>query len=243
MSAIIGITTSQINDRSGLPNTQLAEAYGRAITQAGGVPVLVPSYVGTEGRGSLFQRLDGILFSGGGDIDPQRFGAPARPGLEEVAEDRDVLELDLLRMSTSNGKPFLGICRGCQLVNVGLGGTLHTHLPDDIESPINHQQAGSERLLLVHSVEIEDGTQLREILGVTSLMVNSHHHQGLKDIAPPVRVAGRASDGLVEAIEVPDHSFGLAVQWHPEWLTDQPPTRRLFRSFVEAAARFSNSGR
>jgi putative glutamine amidotransferase len=238
MPAIIGITTSQITNQYGQPTTLLTEAYSRAILQAGGVPVLIPSVLDAAGRGSVFAHLDGILFSGGGDIHPRQFAAPPHAAVEDVEDDRDLLELDLLNMSASARKPFLGICRGCQLVNVGLGGTLYTHLPDEPGGPINHKHPGNEHTVLVHRVKLESGMFLSHVLGEADLMVNSHHHQGLKDLAPAVRVAGRAEDGLVEAIEIPDHPFGLAVQWHPEWLTDQQPTRNLFQRFVESAARF-----
>jgi len=238
MSAIIGITTSQITNKYGRPTTLLTEACSWAILGAGGVPVLIPSVLDAAGRRSLFPRVDGILFSGGGDIHPRHLAGQPRASAEEVDDARDVLELDLLSMSTSAGKPFLGICRGCQLVNVGLGGTLYTDLPDEPGGPINHQHPGNERSVLVHRVALEGGTRVSEVMDQVDLTVNSHHHQGLKDLAPGVRASGWAEDGLVEAIEIPDHPFGLAVQWHPEWLTDQQSTRNLFRRFVEAAARF-----
>ena len=130
---------------------------------------------------------------------------------------------------------FESICRGCQVVNVALGGTLYTHIPDQLPNALDHDYPGNKRTILVHEVKIEEGTHIAEIYGVPIVRVNSLHHQGLKDIAPSLRVAGHAPDGLVEAIELPDHRFGLAVQWHPEWLTDQEPTRKLFRKFVEAA--------
>ena len=135
----------------------------------------------------------------------------------------------------ADGKPFLGICRGCQLMNVALGGTLYTHIPAQLPGALDHSYPGKLRTVLVHPVKIEEGTHMAEVFGEPLIHVNSLHHQGLKDIAPSVRVTGVAPDGLVEAIELPDHPFGLAVQWHPEWLTDQAGTRNLFRKFVEAA--------
>jgi putative glutamine amidotransferase len=202
------------------------------------VPVLIPSVLDAAGRRSLFVHLDGILFSGGGDVHPRHYAVHPPRSVEAVDDDRDDLELDLLGMATSAGKPFLGICRGCQLVNVGLGGTLYTHLPHEPGGSIKHDHPGDARTALVHRVGLEAGTRVGEVLGERDLMVNSHHHQGLKDLAPGVLLAGRAEDGLVEAIEVRHHPFGLAVQWHPEWLRDQPPTRRLFQGLVQAADRF-----
>ena len=149
--------------------------------------------------------------------------------------ERDRVELNLLQAVISDGKPFLGICRGCQLLNVGLGGTLYTHIPDQLPGALDHSYPGNMRTVLVHEVKIEEGTKIADVLGEPLVKVNSLHHQGLKDIPASLRVAGYAPDGLVEAIELADHPFGMAVQWHPEWLTDQPSTRSLFRRFVEIA--------
>lgn len=122
------------------------------------------------------------------------------------------------------------------MVNVALGGTLYTHIADQLPGALHHDHPGNMRGLLAHEVQLEEGTRIGAVMGEPLLRVNSHHHQGLKDIGAGLRAAGHAPDGLVEAIELPDHPFGIAVQWHPEWLTDQQPTRNLFSRFVEAAA-------
>ncbi len=235
MRPIIGITTNQGKNINGHPTVFLMQSYVGAIRQAGGAPVLIPSMIADDGWDALYSRLDGILFSGGGDISLDHFAGAPHPRIGEVDLLRDAVELNLLGAAAADGKPFLGICRGCQLVNVGLGGTLYTHIPDQLPDALDHDNPGDMRTVLAHEVKIEDGTLMAEVLGEPIVKVNSHHHQGLKDIAPSLRVVGRAPDGLVEAIELPDHPFGLAVQWHPEWLTDQPSTRNLFRRFVEAA--------
>jgi putative glutamine amidotransferase len=147
------------------------------------------------------------------------------------------MEWKLIRAAASDGKPFLGICRGCQVLNVALGGTLYTHIPDQLPNALDHSYPGNMRTVLVHQVKIEEGTRIGEIFGEPIIQVNSLHHQGLKDIAASLRAAAHAPDGLIEAIELPDHPFGLAVQWHPEWLTDQEPTRNLFGKFVSAAGK------
>ena len=213
----------------------LSQAYVNAILQAGGIPVLIPSSVVNDGWKSLYSRLDGILFSGGGDISLDHFKGEPHPRIEDVEPERDRVELNLLQAVISDGKPFLGICRGCQLLNVGLGGTLYTHIPDQLPGALDHSYPGNMRTVLVHEVKIEEGTKIADVLGEPLVKVNSLHHQGLKDIPASLRVAGYAPDSLVEAIELPDHPFGMAVQWHPEWLTDQPSTRSLFRRFVEIA--------
>ena len=237
MQPIIGITTLEGKNPDGLPTVMLIQAYIYAIMQAGGVPVLIPSMLAKRGWDVLYQRLDGILFSGGGDIAPEHFGGENHPRVAGIEPLRDSIELSLLRAVVDDGKPFLGICRGIQTVNVGLGGTLYEHLGEQFRGNIDHTYPSTMRTTLVHEVKIEEGTQIAEVVGEPILNVNSLHHQGLKDIAPALRVTGYAPDGLVEAVELPEHPFGLAVQWHPEWMTDQLSTRKLFKAFVKAAER------
>ena len=235
MQPIIGITTPQGTNPDGYPTVMLLQAYVYAVMQVGGVPVLIPSMLAEQGWDVLYQRLDGILFSGGGDIASEHFGGANHPRVSGVDPLRDSVEFSLLRAVVEDGKPFLGICRGIQTVNVGLGGTLYEHLGEQFRGEVDHTYPTTMRTHLVHEVKIEEGTRIAEVVGEPVLMVNSLHHQGLKDVAPDLRVAGYAPDGLVEAVELPDHPFGLAVQWHPEWLTDQQPTRNLFKAFVDAA--------
>jgi putative glutamine amidotransferase len=235
MKPLIGITTNQSQNVYGQRTIMLMQSYVNAVIQAGGVPVLIPSLIADDGWNVVYSRLDGILFSGGGDISLEHFSGEPHPRIEDMDLSRDSIELKLVHAAASDGKPFLGICRGCQVMNVALGGTLYTHIPDQLPKALDHSYPGNMRTVLVHEVKIEEGTRVAEIYGEPIIRVNSLHHQGLKDIAPSLRVAGHAPDGLVEAIELPDHPFGLAVQWHPEWLTDQGSTRNLFRKFVEAA--------
>jgi putative glutamine amidotransferase len=235
MAPIIGITANQIANSYGQQVIQLTQAYVDAIVQAGGVPVILPSSLAGASWEVAYRRLDGILFSGGGDIAVEQFAGAVHSRVDGVEPDRDSLELSLLHAAASGGKPFLGICRGCQLVNVGLGGTLYTHLPDQLPGALDHSYPGNMRTVLVHDVQVEEGTLAASVLDEPMVHVNSHHHQGLKDVAPGLRAVGHSPDGLVEAIELPRHPFGLAVQWHPEWLTAQQSTRNLFRRFVLAA--------
>lgn len=238
---LIGLTTYNQKNRHGYPIAALMHQYIRAIEVAGGAPLLIPS--GLEGTviRALLDRLDGIVFTGGGDIAIEVFGGQQHPRLTDVDEERDALELRLARTAVDVGKPILGICRGLQLINVALGGTLYTDVADQMPGAIQHAyDSGTERSRLVHSVRIESASRLAAYLGETLLQVNSLHHQGVKDVSARLRPVGVAPDGLVEALEVKEHPFGVAVQWHPEWLTDQPAAQRLFRAFVEAAA---NGGR
>jgi putative glutamine amidotransferase len=235
MQPIIGITTFEGRNPDGLPIDTLLHAYIHAIIQAGGVPVLIPSMLAEQGWNVLYERLDGVLFSGGGDIAPEYYHGEKHQRVAGIDSLRDTIEFNLLHALIDDGKPFLGICRGIQTVNVGLGGTLYEHLGEQFRSEIDHTYPSTMRTTLVHEVKIEEGTRIAEVVGEPILKVNSLHHQGLKDIAPELRITGYAPDGLVEAVELPDHPFGLAVQWHPEWMTDQLSTRKLFKAFVEAA--------
>lgn len=235
MKPLIGITTNQSKTPYGQLTVMLMQSYINAVMQAGGIPVLIPSLIAEEGWEVVYARLDGILFSGGGDIGLESSPGEPHPRIDDVDLPRDAIELKMVRAAASDGKPFLGICRGCQVMNVALGGTLYTHILDQLPSALDHSYPGNMRTLLVHDVKIEEGTHMAEIFGEPILKVNSLHHQGLKDIPSSIRVAGHAPDGLVEAIELPNHPFGLAVQWHPEWLTNQEPMRSLFKNFVQAA--------
>jgi len=237
MKPIIGITTYQAANANGQPIVVLMQSYIDAIMQAGGVPVLIPSMIHEDGWDALYARLDGILLSGGGDIALEHFPGEPHPRIYDVEVERDSIELKLAKSAADDGKPFLGICRGVQVVNVALGGSLYTHIPDQLPGALDHAYPGHLRTVLVHEVKLEEGTRIAEVMGEPILKVNSLHHQGLKEIAPSLRVTGYAPDGLVESVELPDHPFGIAVQWHPEWLTDQVPTRNLFRKFVEAAGK------
>ena len=235
MQPVIGITTFEGTNPDGLPTSLLLQAYIHAIMQAGGVPVMIPSMLAEQGWDVLYGRLDGILFSGGGDIAPEYYHGENHQRVAGIDPLRDTIEFNLLRAVVDDGKPFLGICRGIQTVNVGLGGTLYEHLGEQFRGEIDHTYPSTMRTTLVHEVKIEEGTRIAEAVGKPILKVNSLHHQGIRDVAPGLRVTGYAPDGLVEAVELPDHPFGLAVQWHPEWMTDQLSTRKLFKAFVEAA--------
>ncbi|MBU0512123.1 MAG: gamma-glutamyl-gamma-aminobutyrate hydrolase family protein [Chloroflexi bacterium] len=235
-SPLIGIITYRHPSSYGFSLNALAEAYIQAVSQAGGIPVLIPLGLPEEQLNDMLPRLDGILFSGGGDIEPQRFGADNHPEVKGVDTDRDRVEIQLARDVVRDGIPFLGICRGIQLINVALGGTLYTHLSDQYPGAIQHSFLDEQpRDYLAHEVKVQAGTQLFEILGDPTIKVNSLHHQGIRQLAAGLKMTAQAPDGLIEGVEIPEHPFGIAVQWHPEWLTAHAPMRDLFRAFVEAA--------
>ncbi|MGB8213330.1 MAG: gamma-glutamyl-gamma-aminobutyrate hydrolase family protein [Anaerolineales bacterium] len=233
---VIGLTTYNGENKSGFPIAALMYQYILAVTEAGGAAVLIPGGLTADAVVSLLGKLDGILLTGGGDIAIERFGGEAHARVDGVDLQRDATEIALLQAAAGSGKPFLGICRGIQVVNVALGGSLYTHLQDQFPGAIKHDyDSASQRQLLAHTIRVEAGSDLVGILGETNLQVNSLHHQGVKDLATALKPVAFAPDGLVEAVELPGHPFGMAVQWHPEWLTGQPVTQRLFRAFIQAA--------
>jgi putative glutamine amidotransferase len=235
---VIGLTTYNGENKHGYPISALMHKYIAAVADAGGVPVLIPSGLNGEPFQTLLGRLDGILLTGGGDIAIELFDGEPHPRVDGVDLDRDAVEFALLKAAAESGKPFLGICRGFQVVNVALGGTLYTHIQDQFPGAIKHDyDSDSQRQFLAHEIRVEKISFLAGILGKPRLKVNSLHHQGAKSLAPALKPVAYAPDGLVEAVELHGHPFGMAVQWHPEWLTDQPVTRRLFWAFVEAAGK------
>ncbi len=233
---LIGITTSRERAKHNIPVTGVSHAYVQAVVRAGGMPVLIPSTVLESDWAHLRQRLDGLLLSGGGDLDPAHFNGESHPRLYGIEPERDRLELELARLAVESGWSLLGICRGAQVLNVAQGGTLYTHIADQHPNALRHDYFPDVRRdYLAHPVRVEAQCRLASILGETTLPVNSLHHQGIQQLAPGLVACAWAPDGLVEAIELPSHPFAVGVQWHPEWLPDAPAMQALFKAFVQAA--------
>lgn len=234
MTPIIGVTSDFIFPKEGPFGTvAVGESYIQAVRQAGGLPVALPRNLAEGDLQSLMARLDGILFTGGSDIDPQRYNGLPHPRVYGIDEQRDTLEIRLVQMAAAQGKPFLGICRGIQVINVALGGTLYTDLADQLGTALKHDQYPDiPRNFLAHTVDLASDSRLAQVLGGDSFAVNSLHHQGVERLAPGLRAVGQAPDRLIEAVELPNHPFGLGVQWHPEWLQEHAPQRELFRAFI-----------
>jgi len=234
---LIGITTTRRRNKAGYTTIQTMEAYIKAVSLAGGVPVLIPLGLSEKTLQEMLPRLDGILFTGGGDVNSRRYGVDTHLKVDDVDSDRDRVEIQLLQDAIQRGAPFLGICRGIQLINVALGGTLYTDIADQHPGALKHNyNPGWPRNHIAHPVQVSGESRLAHILGSTEVEVNSMHHQGISRPAPAMLVTAHAPDGLIEAIELPDHSFGLAVQWHPEELQAYAPMQALFQAFVRAAA-------
>jgi putative glutamine amidotransferase len=226
---LIGLTTygRDENNRFYLP----AE-YVEAVRRAGGMPVLLPP--GEPYWKELFLQIDGLLLTGGGDIDPGLYGGIRHETIYNLDPKRDRGELELAREAVASELPTLGICRGAQVINVALGGTLIEHLPDVVGDAVPHRNP--PRLPTRHTVEVTVGSRLARILGQTELSPASWHHQAVRTAAPKLEIVARAPDGTVEAMEMAEHPWLTAVQWHPELTAaDDPVQQSLFDSFVQAA--------
>jgi putative glutamine amidotransferase len=235
---LIGVTASVQPAKDGRSATTcVGEAYIQAVLNAGGIPLIIPTSVAGQNLLDLFQRLDGLLLTGGGDIDPVRFNGAPHPRVYDIDPPRDEQEIRLVSLAAENGKPFLGICRGIQVINVALGGSLYTDILDQLPGAVKHDHfPGPPRDYLAHPVVLTPDSRLAAILGGNSFSVNSLHHQGLERVAPGLAaVASSSVDGLVEAVELPGHPFGIGVQWHPEWLQAYAPQRHLFQALIQAA--------
>jgi len=237
LSPVIGITISRQKNNKNAPYFRNPEAYSVAISKAGGIPLLIPLGLSDEQLEQVLLVIDGLLLSGGGDVDPETYGVISDNDSTNIDPDRDRVEFVLVKRSIEKKKPFLGICRGLQVVNVALGGTLYTNIPKQYPTKINHRQTMNEPLgSTSHSVRIVPGSKLEDILGAKKLFVNSRHHQGIKRMADKLIASAYAPDELIEAIEIPKYPFGIAVQWHPENLVEYEPMLKIFQAFVCAAA-------
>jgi putative glutamine amidotransferase len=232
---IIGITVSRAQKNHQLYN-QNPSAYSDAILQAGGLPLLIPVEYPITQIDILLDHIDGLLLSGGGDLDYRRYAGNAHLSIEGVCEERDELEIELLKGAIQKKMPVLGICRGTQLINVALGGSLYADIPTQYETHIIHSTPEEKgRNSLVHEVELNPNSKLGKIIGQTRFSVNSFHHQAIRVVAPELVVTAYATDGLIEAVELAGDPFGvIGVQWHPECLLNHPSQLEIFKAFLSA---------
>lgn len=204
--------------------------YIKAVEQAGGLPVLLPPGLDERTVTEWLSRIDGLVMTGGGDLDPAYFGEQCHPLCGKPNPERDKFDMHLAKWALETRKPTLGICRGMQVLTVASGGSLHQHIGDA------HMEAG-RRHEVVHSIAIEADSLLGRITGVQELGVNTVHHQAVNRVATTFRVVARAADGTVEAIEAPSQPFLIGVQWHPEALAPKMDEHAaIFRALIEAAS-------
>ncbi|WP_020498203.1 gamma-glutamyl-gamma-aminobutyrate hydrolase family protein [Sciscionella marina] len=222
---VIGLTAYAQRARFGVWDTEsvvLHRNYVDAVSRAGGVAVLLPPVPGAAD--AVLRAVDGIVLSGGPDVEPARYGAARAAETGPPAEDRDGFELELARAALDRGLPILGVCRGLQILNTGLGGTLEQHI-DEPRAP-THQPAPGE--FGAHEVTVTEGSRLSEVLGGRAGAC-CHHHQAVGRLAEGLRAVAHAGDGTIEGVELPGESFVLAVQWHPEAARGDD---RLFEALV-----------
>jgi putative glutamine amidotransferase len=238
---IIGVScmNSQDGHRSDL--MAVRPTYLQAIEAAGGAPLLIHLTDNLDVVRALYNLCDGILLPGGDDVDPAYFGEEPHEHLGDVDRQRDEVEIALARWTREDSKPLMGICRGIQVINVAFGGSLYQDIPSQLPESSDHRANTRVQQwdLLTHSIALEPNSWLAERLSADEVMGNTMHHQSVKDVAPGMRVVGRAPDGVVEAMEGTGEQFVVAVQCHPEHLWPSSETRwlRVFEGFVAACGR------
>ncbi len=241
---LIGITGRK--DQSArlvsVPMVSVGESYVRAIHKVGGTPVILPPVMQPEDWATLLRRLDGILFSGGEDISPEHYNESPTEWMGGVDIERDASELKLVPLALQQNIPILGICRGHQVLNVALEGTLFQDMPSQIPGVGDHAYMPARPLeTLIHPVTITAESKLAKILGHTTFEVNSAHHQSVHKAGRGLVVVAHSPDGIIEATEMPGHHFCVSVQWHPEAMVKITETMwPLFKAFVDAAAKHTS---
>lgn len=223
---LIGITTYAANENH---EVTLPVNYIESVRRAGGIPVLLPP--GEKQIESLLPHLSGLILAGGGDISPECYGGESHPLVYMVDEGRDRMELSLAREVIQREIPTLAICRGIQITNVALGGTLYPHLPDHFGDSIEHRKPPREPT--PHCIEVDQDSRLAAIMESVNVETMSWHHQALNQVADELHIVARAPDGVIEAVELTGHPWFIGVQWHPELTSDQDPTQQnLFNEIV-----------
>jgi putative glutamine amidotransferase len=238
---VIGILSAIVTDKRDWKFYGSYTANSQAIQRAGGLSVIIPSPMDADDLQQISQRIDGVLIPGGVDIDPATYRAERHPLTVETFRARDETEVALTRWAVENEAPVFGICRGNQLFNVAMGGTLIQDISVQHGTQIIHNYQYIHRLPasdFAHEVRLVEGSRLHEILGKTTIQVNSLHHQAVERPGDSLQVTAYAPDGIIEGLEIPEHPFALSVQWHPEYMPEDENAQALFRAFVEAAREY-----
>ena len=249
MTPLIGVTTTMRTPATARgPQVILNAAYVEAVERSGATAMLLSPAHSLDSLNRILDTVHGLVLTGGEDVDPARYGQSPHPALGTVTPERDEMEFAVLAGALERGLPVLAICRGVQLLNVALGGTLYQDLPSERpDSAIVHEQEApvDQRW---HAARVEAGSELHNIYGASELFINSFHHQAIRDLAPSLKATVWAEDGLIEGVESTEHPWVLGVQWHPERgeadLADdtRDPDRRLFWEFVNVACARGRAG-
>lgn len=237
---LIGINVDASGDKSQEQSgIKLSLNYIDAVTSAGGIPILLPPTLNDEAYNRYVELCDGFVFTGGADIDPSYYNTPPHETWNPLHKRREKSDFRLMKKVLEAKKPLIGICLGCQQLNVLTGGSLIQDIPSETSTTINHRQALAKNET-IHEVHITTGSKLADLLSTTSLQVNSFHHQAILQPGTSVTVVAKAPDGVAEAIELQDYPFGMGFQWHPEGLTSQTSHLRIFQELVKNAQDFKN---
>lgn len=232
---VIGICTRKMN-KEFFPSVGAPRSYVEAVIRAGGIPVLMPFEIGLEDQARLLSSFDGVIFTGGGDLAVEFYGGTMSELVTDIDDDRDRFEMNLAKLVLESDLPVMGICRGLQLLNVAMGGTLIEDIPSEVANALGHPYVEGEAFdKLAHSIEIKEDSLLGELFGVKELQVNSLHHQGIRKMADRLEAVAWAPDGVIEGAVMQDRDFGVLVQWHPECLPEAAHAQALFAAFVKAA--------
>lgn len=231
MRPIIGITTFITEDKLILPDN-----YITAVSESGGTPIILPKVTDdAQVRGQLDQ-IDGLLLTGGDDINPALFREDPHQKLGIIEPGRDEYETKLVKSCLENNLPVLAVCRGAQILNITEGGTMYQDIYDQIEGYVMQHQQKASRDFLSHSITIKEDSLLHSILGETSVRTNTFHHQANRDIPDHFQITAYSNDGVIEAIESTSHDFVLGIQWHPEGsFPSDEYSKKLFTAFVRAS--------
>jgi len=236
--ALVAVSSGASLDGRGVPRMTLNLSYLRALEAAGAAPLTITPGMDRDGIEGVLRMCSGLVLTGGGDVAPARYGQQPTEHLKFVSDERDELELAAIGAANAAGLPILAICRGMQVLNVALGGSLVQDIPAMVEGALAHS-VEDPRYEPAHPVEVAAGSRLAAIVGAGRTEVNSRHHQALAELGTGLVVTARAPDGIVEAVELPRERFVLGVQWHPEDMAGRGvfgrSAERLFAAFVEAA--------
>lgn len=240
---VIGIATQTLPGVPGERQTcwLMGRSYVEELRKVGAVPWLIPLIPhDTDTLQEIFARLDGVFITGGVDVDPGRYGEETSPLCGTIDPDRDAVEIALLQHALQQQLPVFAVCRGIQILNVACGGTLYQDVTAQVPAALKHDYFPTpekpSRKFLAHDIAVRPGSRLGEILRDAVVPVNSMHHQAIKDLAPNLKATAHAPDGIIEGVEGQGDQYLVAVQWHPEELTEtQPGMARLFSTFADAA--------